>query len=98
MTLTQFFKELRSLRGKFYLQYGVLIRTKREHLTDTYGHQCLCPIEELYRSKTKKRYNGSLDCAEDGLGLTTRASVAIINAADGPRNKYRKPLLRALGL
>lgn len=97
MTLNRFFKEMRTLRGRFEVDGCGEIRTKKERATYG-GYKCLCPIEELYRAKTKKLFNGSLSSAEEWLGLSKRDANLIINAADDGFVKYRKPLLRALGL
>lgn len=101
MTLNQFFKELRKHRGKFELngKYEE-VRTKNCRLiSESWPHvRPLCPIEEVHRVRSKKRYDGWIESATQALGLSKQVADRIIIAADSKRSKYRKPLLRALGL
>lgn len=99
MTITRFLKELKKFRGVFEVDSFGWIRTKRVRKTDGYAtNKCLCPIEEMHRARSKKRYRGSLSEAADGLGLTQSVTDRITSAADLRHAKYRKPMLRALGL
>lgn len=94
MRLTEFYKELRKLRGKYqYTEKGMIRAINPDHT----GY---CPIIGVAWNRGGVRRNGFLACGIQ-LGLTARQIYAIVDAADrnkGHKPSVRKALLKALEL